>query len=419
MQGKMLTYTVKERLKGEDVTEKSIAFGCLEYTPEQFYAPTAGGSGPANVTPIDINARKSDARGYMGRLRAKLEEYYGNADSNDFIEIRFEKGSYNPIITTRFVEIDAADRRKMHEANEARTLRTATGFDKAISLYKEILDRSPEHPVILGRLAELHTLRVMHSVVPALPDLDLAFDYAQRALAKSRKVWEAYAALGGVFTCRDWDAAKASAAFEVALDLVGIRVKSVPWYRAFLMARGHNHELVEELEGVMSDLADIAFGVRRSLGNALMFSGDLAQAEHHLRAVTPHHLAHFYLSVVYEARGEYEKALDEIRVAQSRPDSEYVVPGFLVMMLAKAGKHDEASAEMRNLESASHYTTHFQFAVAHLGLGDVDRALGYLEASADAGEYFVLFLPMWPMFRDLRTHPRFQAIVKRMNLFGS
>jgi tetratricopeptide (TPR) repeat protein len=403
----LLEYLVEESLAGRQVTLQSVGEGFFGYTPEELKPELEAGK----------DNRPSHPRVYLRNLRRRLIEYYADADSNDFVHISLVgEGNYNPVIQARFEEISAGDRAKLRRANERRELRTAAGFEEGIGLLEQVIAEYPEHPVVCARLAEFHSLRVMHAVVSPRPDLEKALQYAQIALAKSKRVWEAYAGLGGVYACLDWNWKKAENAFEDALDITGLRFKSLPWYRAFLASQGRFPELIEDLEHVITDLADIGAPLRRNLGIALMFAGDFEQALYHLESAIPHHTAHLYMGMIHAACGEYEKALEQARLARARPGSEYVVPGFLVFALAQAGKRDEAEAELAKIRAASHYFSCFHTAVAHLGLGETERAMDYLEAASDEREFFVLWLSCWPTFRALHGHPRFEALRKRIGL---
>jgi hypothetical protein len=53
----------------------------------------------------------------------------------------------------------------------------------------------------------------------------------------------------------------------------------------------------------------------------------------------------------------------------------------------------------------------------HVGLGERERALEWLERGADAGAY-MLYLGVDPTFRPLYGEPRFQALLKRLGLAG-
>jgi len=123
-----------------------------------------------------------------------------------------------------------------------------------------------------------------------------------------------------------------------------------------------------------------------------------------------------YLAMIYDAIGDYEKALEQARIGSARPDSQFRGPGLLIMTLAKAGLREEALARLAALETRAEYVARFELAIAHMGFADYERSLDHLEMACDEREYLMLFLPHWPMFRAIHKSPRFLKLVRRMNL---
>ena len=50
----------------------------------------------------------------------------------------------------------------------------------------------------------------------------------------------------------------------------------------------------------------------------------------------------------------------------------------------------------------------------YLGLGDLERALTELERAYDDRSWLVGLLKVDPLLDELRAHPRFQALLRRM-----
>lgn len=54
-------------------------------------------------------------------------------------------------------------------------------------------------------------------------------------------------------------------------------------------------------------------------------------------------------------------------------------------------------------------------AIVHMGLGETDRALDWLEKGCDRHEGLGV-LNVHPLYEPLRPHPRFQNILRRMRV---
>ena len=61
------------------------------------------------------------------------------------------------------------------------------------------------------------------------------------------------------------------------------------------------------------------------------------------------------------------------------------------------------------------YIPPYYFSLIYASLGDRDRALEWLEKEYQEGHYGVVNLKIDPHFDGLRSDPRFQDIVRRMN----
>jgi hypothetical protein len=85
---------------------------------------------------------------------------------------------------------------------------------------------------------------------------------------------------------------------------------------------------------------------------------------------------------------------------------------------ARAGASEEASVLLKRAESlAASYTptplhTAVWIAEAHAGLGDADRAVGWLERFSPAADlHFQIHLRCDPPFEAIENDPRFRALL--------
>ena len=56
-----------------------------------------------------------------------------------------------------------------------------------------------------------------------------------------------------------------------------------------------------------------------------------------------------------------------------------------------------------------------RFALIHLGLGDNDAALGWLEKAYQDRNSWMVYTNVSPQLDPLRSDPRFQDLLRRMN----
>ena len=87
-------------------------------------------------------------------------------------------------------------------------------------------------------------------------------------------------------------------------------------------------------------------------------------------------------------------------------------------VLARAGRHREARAlrdELRRI-SKPRDPEPFRLATIHIGLGETDLAFAWLEKALEARDWQMALLNVEPAFDDLRSDPRFAALVERVGL---
>ena len=85
---------------------------------------------------------------------------------------------------------------------------------------------------------------------------------------------------------------------------------------------------------------------------------------------------------------------------------------------ARAGNTDKAAAILGELEELSRhrYVSPYHLAYVYTGLGQLDRAMDCLEHSYEQRAGAVYGIKGSFLFAPLRSHPRFEALLRRMHL---
>jgi hypothetical protein len=91
--------------------------------------------------------------------------------------------------------------------------------------------------------------------------------------------------------------------------------------------------------------------------------------------------------------------------------------GLLAHLYAKIGKTDKAREILVRLRqiATQRYVAPYTFALIHLGLGEKDQALQFLERDyEDRDGYNIALVKVDPFLDPLRGDPRFEALVQRV-----
>ncbi|HKA37433.1 MAG TPA: hypothetical protein VKH43_11485, partial [Thermoanaerobaculia bacterium] len=99
-------------------------------------------------------------------------------------------------------------------------------------------------------------------------------------------------------------------------------------------------------------------------------------------------------------------------------DSPAFVSAWLAYAYGASGDRARALAELEDLKkrSLNGTPTAFNLALVHLGLGDRERTLDYLEKAHAADTQWLGWLKLDRAFDPLRSEPRFAALLKKINL---
>ena len=90
----------------------------------------------------------------------------------------------------------------------------------------------------------------------------------------------------------------------------------------------------------------------------------------------------------------------------------------LAQTFGAAGRKEEALKLLEELKRRAEqkYVAPYFFAGIHIGLGENDLALEYLEKSYQEHSHWLIYLHIDPSMDSLRGDPRFQDLVQRVGL---
>jgi tetratricopeptide (TPR) repeat protein len=161
---------------------------------------------------------------------------------------------------------------------------------------------------------------------------------------------------------------------------------------------------------------------RMDIVTTLLRAGRLDEA---LRAVNrvlevePHlALGHATLGWVHLLAGRPDEGIAELRNAVSIAPESTLYLAQLGQALTRVGRTDEAREVLRRLEELSRlrYVSPYHMAYVHTGLGEHEQAMDWLERAYEERAGGVFGMKGSFLFAPLRSHPRFRALLRKMNL---
>jgi serine/threonine-protein kinase len=292
---------------------------------------------------------------------------------------------------------------------------TIAGFKKAIEYFQQAIGKDPKYALAQAGLADSY-LFLGSYWVEAIPEAKVA---ALKALELDRTLAEAHVSLGHIKLWLDWDWPAAELEFKQGISLNPNSALAHNQYAMYLAAMGRLSDAIVEVRRAQ-ELDALSPIVNTDLGWYLLYSGRGSEAVDQFRKtleLDPNYLAaRWGLGASYAQQQLFAESIDELKKAVSLSEGSPVPMGHLGYAYGLKGAKAEADttlAELRTLADRQ-YVPSSTVALVYAGLGNKAQALDWLEQAYQEHDFSIVFLDVVPWFKSLRSEPRFQQLVRRM-----
>ncbi|TDJ33332.1 MAG: tetratricopeptide repeat protein [Gammaproteobacteria bacterium] len=249
--------------------------------------------------------------------------------------------------------------------------------------------------------------------------LDEANKATERAIELDSDLADAWVAFAGVRYYLNFDMVAAELAVERALSLNPSHLRSLVHYSWQLGEAGHFDTALELAHQAIA-LDPLSGAVRTTAAQAYYLNRDfdtaLVEWERILDLDRSDPSFHYYLAWVHEQKGDYEAAiaLHERAIELSARAPLYV--GGLGYAYGLAGRNSEAQLILDQLvaREADGLAGPYHVAIVHIGLGNNEQAIDWLEKAFAARSSHMLYIKQGAQFDPLRDDPRFISLMQRM-----
>ena len=242
---------------------------------------------------------------------------------------------------------------------------------------------------------------------------------AVRALAIDGDLGDAHCAFANAKFMGDFDWIGAEEAFKRALELTPGSADAYDLYGRMCSAMGRFDEAIA-LQTRAYELDPLVHSV--DIATALLRAGryaDAARAAARAIDADPAYARGYAtLAWTHAKESRYPEALELLERAVSLSSGATLWLAQLGQVYAMAGRVDDARNLLRQLEESSRqrYVSPYHFAYVHTGLGEYDHAMDYLERAYEDRAGAVYGIKGSFLFTALHDHPRFTALLRKMNL---
>jgi len=231
---------------------------------------------------------------------------------------------------------------------------------------------------------------------------------AKEAIRLDPNQAEAYAALGTVNMFYEWDWGSAERNLRRAVELNPNRSYSRVFYSNYFAFLGRTEEAIREAkEAVLLDPVSIL--TNRNLAFVYQLAHKYpeyaAQAQTTLELAPNNGLAKWDMAWAFALQGKKPQAAEQLKAVMD--------PLGRAVVLATMGENAQARRALK--EAGNPTCCAFGYAMVYAPLGEKDAAIRELKKALDERDAEMVQLYTNPAFDSLRSDPRLQASLRRMN----
>ncbi|HVT43757.1 MAG TPA: protein kinase [Thermoanaerobaculia bacterium] len=296
--------------------------------------------------------------------------------------------------------------------------RTTEGIRTAIDLFQRAIDLDGEFALAWAGLADCHMILAARFL--GAPDQIYARveETARRAIELDPTLAAPHAALASMEFLYRWNWREAEREFRTSIQLDPAYATAHHWHSVFLNLMGRSEDALGEGR-IAAELEPLNLLLAVNHADLLYYGKRYEEALEQCRKTFEidegYFLAHFLMSRILAAKGEYAEALLEVERAIEVGGRYPELLAGLAFVRGRMGEVSGAVEILDELESMrkNEFVAPIFLAEAALAIGDLDAALQHAEEffrmRGDLGELLV-----GSRFAPLRDDPRFRAMLERV-----
>jgi serine/threonine protein kinase/Tfp pilus assembly protein PilF len=299
--------------------------------------------------------------------------------------------------------------------------RTNKDFQKAIGFYEQSIEEDPNYALAYSGIADSYIL-LTRGAFPGL-GFPKAKEAIQKALEIDDTLGEAHASLG-LLNYIEWNWGEAEKELKRALELNPNYARAHHWYAEYLGDMGRFDESIKEILHAL-ELSPFDLPINRDSGLCYFRARKYDQAIEALKrtiAMNPNFpYCHWSLGKVYIQQSMYEEALEEFE--KEKHTMRVNKMGLYQILLmhdyaityARMGREEEVQKMMKKMEPVAERLPYAQ-ACFYFSIGRDDKGFEWLEKFYESKSLLIPGIKAEPYFDNVRSDPRFKALLKKMNL---
>jgi len=293
--------------------------------------------------------------------------------------------------------------------------RTEEGYDKALEYFQKALDIDSKFALAYIGIADTYNLIAFEN----RDKYPRGKEAVKKALELDSNLPEAHTSLGWIYLYFEWDWPAAETEFKRAIEIKPSYATAHHWYTDYLLIMGRIPEALESIKRAR-EYDPLSPVINRVLMTVYIISGQYEEAlEHYNRAIElfPDHAPlQYYRLILSREQGNYQEVIDSIN--KSNIKNNRWLLSALGYTYAVSGQREKAIQIIKELENRVEESTIISVFIAQIysGLRENDKAFEWLEKSYTIRDPHLIQLKYQPEYHNIRSDPRFKALLRKMGL---
>jgi len=300
--------------------------------------------------------------------------------------------------------------------------RRGAGIKKGLEFFQQAVDIDPSFALAYSGMADAYSILSFYGAMPPKEAMRMARQNAEKAIESDPFNVEGFTALAFISVFYDWNWTEAKKRFQRVFEINPFYAPAHYWYSYFLsFIEGKSEEGIEEAKKAAEQLEPLVSISHHVLAvtyiNAGRFEEALQAAKMSIELDANSFPGLRALGISLAGLKRYEEAIEVLKTCaqiSSRHPWPLVELCWVYSLLGRASEIQEIMDELIMRSKTEFISGVFLSGVAYFSK-NYDKAFEFLQLAFEQRDSTLPCIKAYPPSSFIRTDPRFQHFIKRMN----
>jgi len=296
------------------------------------------------------------------------------------------------------------------------------GIIKGLEYFQQASEKDPSLTLAYTAMADTYYLLAFWSIMPPHDAMPKARQYAEKAIQLQSSQAEAYTALAFISTFYDWNWTEAKKQFQHASELNPNYAWAHYWYSYYLsFVELKYEESIREAKNLVEHLEPLVPLFHHALSVMYICAGRFEEGLRASEMAIELDANFFYgyrgLGLSLAGLNKYAEAIEALKTAvllSLRQPLILVEQSWIYSLSGNESEVQKILDELIMRSQTEYISALFICCVAYYSK-NYDKAFEYLEQAFEQRDSTLIGIKAYPISAFIRTDPRFQPFLKRMN----